>query len=309
MVPCPALTASDDTETPVSEDSQPAANRLRLLAPGLPALVLILVCIWEIVVIARAGNDVGSDKDWRDAAAAVRAKHAPGDLITFAPNWVDPTGRLHLGDLINLDMAGRMDGDRYGVIWEVSVRGARARETRGLDATATERFGAVTVRRFERQPAVVLSDLTKLARTAARKGSVTPVFTEVGFEPHHCVQMTPSVSAPRKVVSLKAGPTKVEVRRRDAQLTYRKLKLGSKLVGYVGISDVFTRRDFRSPGQLRILIDDKEVLSKRVGVRDGWMRFSIDTTPSDAATVTVIASVDGDKAGRRQVCFAAEARK
>lgn len=242
------------------------------------------------MVIARAGGDTGSRDDWQRASAAVREKHKPGDLITFAPGWIDPTGRLHLGDLIDLDMAGRMDGDRYGVIWELSIRGARSKETKGLEPVWHARFGAVSVRRFERVPVKVLSDFVKLMSTASRKGSVMGVFEEVGFEPHHCVRLTPSLG-------------------RDAVVSYNKVRLGSKLVGYVGISDVFTRRDFRAPGELRILVGDKQVHSQRIGVRDGWVRFSIDTTPAAAARVSFEATLTGDKRGRRQVCFAAEARE
>ncbi len=306
------MTASDDTEAPADGDSGPRASRLRLLVPALPALLLVVVAIWEIVVIARAGHDTGSRSDWQRASQAVRAKHNKGDLITFAPGWVDPTGRMHLGDLIPLDMAGRMDGARYGVIWELSVRGARAKETRGLDAATTETFGAVTVRRFERQPVTVLTDFVQSMRTARRKGSVAKVFEEVGFEPHHCVRFNPSIHVKDKKRTKEGKIEPLDppiITRREASATYNKVKLGSTLVGYVGISDVFTRRDFRSPGLLRVVIDDKQVLSKSIGVRDGWVRFEIATSPSDAATVSFVASVDGDKPGRRQVCFAAEARK
>ena len=78
------------------------------------------------------------------------AGHQPGDLIVFAPRWNDPVGRLHLGDLIPVEMAGRLDGERYGRIWELDIRGARAPETRGLTAAEVHDVGGVTVRRFER---------------------------------------------------------------------------------------------------------------------------------------------------------------
>ena len=294
MVPSPALTASDDTTAATPSEAPPAPRWPLRLAAALPAVVLVAVCIWEIAVIVRAGDDVGSDADWDRAAAAVRADHEPGDLITFAPRWIDPTGRLHLGDLISLDMAGRMDGARYGRIWELSIRGAHAPETRGLEPAWTGHFGPVTVRRFEHEPARVLSDFVSLLGTASRSGVVARVFEEVGFEPHQCVRLTP--------VESRGGM-------RPAKAVYRKVRLGQTLVGYVGISDVFTRRDFRSPGRLRVLIGDKQVLTKRVGVRDGWMRFEIATTPTAAATVTFVADILGDKPGRRQVCFVAEARE
>lgn len=323
VVPSPALTAETDKESPdaavaegnaaaagdppagAAEDAvatepagsvgdsssaAPPASPLRVLAALGPAVLLVVISLWEVVVIARAGHDTGSESDWQRAAAAVRARHKPGELITFAPRWIDPVGRLHLGDLIDLDMAGRMDADRYGVIWELSIRGARPPETRGLEPAWQQRFGDVTVRRFEREPVRVASDFVKLLSTARRTGGVGRGLEEVGFEPHHCVRLTP----------MTGGVVKV---------TYPKVRLGRKLVGYVGVSDVFTRRDFRAPGELRIAVDGKELLAKRVGVRDGWVRFEADTTPAAAATVEFSGRVVGEKRGRRNLCFAAEARE
>ena len=97
-----------------------------------PAALLMLVSAWEIVATVRAGGDVGDDRHWAAAADAVRARHEPGDLIVFAPRWADPIGRMHLGDLIPVDMAARMDAAGYARIWEVSVRGERSPE-RGHD--------------------------------------------------------------------------------------------------------------------------------------------------------------------------------
>ncbi len=250
--------------------------RARLLA-ALPAVLLVLVSLWEVVATRLDAGSAPDDDAWERAAQVVRAAHQPGDLIVFAPGWVDPVGRLHLGDLIPIEMAARMDAARYGRIWELSIRGARAPETVGLAPVFEQDVAGVTVRRFERAPAVVVSDV--LAATQ-------PVtLAEVGFEPHRCIQLTPAPGHPLRVTI--------------------PMQLGTKLVGYAGLADVFTRRDIRAPGSLAVEIAGRQVAAVHPGVDDGWVRFEAATTPG-AADVTFVASAD---APQRLICFAAEARQ
>ena len=88
-------------------------------------------------------------------------------------------------------------------------------------------------------------------------------------------------------------------------MTFPQLVLGKELVGYVGLADVFTRRDIRAPGKLAVEIGGKQVASVSAGVDDGWVRFSAPTTPGPA-DVTFIASAT---ANQRLICFAAETRQ
>ena len=258
---------------------------LRSAASGLvPAVLLIAIAVWEVVATLRAPAGVPSQDAWRRAAEAVRAQHGPRNLIVFAPRWIDPVGRMHLGDLISVDDAARMDGARYPVIWELSIRGARAPETAGLAPAWTGEFGGVTVRRFERPPIGLVADLVALAPRAKARA----VLAEVGFEPHRCIQVVPPAG----------GSTTVD---------FGKVPLGTTLVGYVGLADVFTRRDVREPGELAVRIGDREVVRVRAGVDDGWVRFAATTTPG-RATVTFTATA-GPKARDRLICFAAEARR
>lgn len=252
--------------------------RARYLA-AIPAVLLVLVSLWETVAARRDASSVPGDDAWARAAELVRAAHQPGDLIVFAPGWVDPVGRLHLGDLIPLEMAGRMDAARYGRIWELSIRGARAPETEGLTPVFEQETGGVTVRRFERAPAVVVSDAVVLAQPSQ------VVLAEVGFAPHRCIQVTPPPGHPVRVTLA--------------------MQLGSTLVGYAGLADVFTRRDIRAPGSLAVEIGGRQVARVTPGVDDGWVRFEAPTTPGPAE-VTFVASAD---ASQRLICFAAEARR
>ncbi len=167
----------------------------KLVLGLLPAVALAAIAAWSTCRTVGAGAGVPGDDAWAQAAALVRAEHQPGDLIVFAPRWIDPVGRLHLGDLIPIEVAARLDGERYGRIWELDIRGARAAETRGLAAAWTRDVGGITVRRFERAPAEVVTDVLALPPPAtsglAARGPST-VLAEVGFEPHRCWQVVPS---------------------------------------------------------------------------------------------------------------------
>ena len=251
--------------------------RARVLA-AIPAVLLVLVSLWETVAARRDATSVPDDAAWSAAEQVVRADYRPGDLLVFAPRWVDPVGRLHFGDLISVEMAARMDAARYGRIWELSIAGRRADapEVAGLHPVLDRDVGGIEVRRYERPPAVVLSDVF-----AKQPGTVA----EVGFEPHRCIQLVPAPGHPQTLTL--------------------PMRLGTKLVGYAGLADVFTRRDIRAPGTLAVSIGGREVARVSPGVDDGWVRFEAATTPGDA-DVTFTASAD---APQRLICFAAEARQ
>ena len=250
-------------------------------------MLIVAVAVWEIAATRCDATSVPGDDAWEEASAAVRAGYHPGDLIVFAPRWVDPVGRLHLGDLIPIDMAARMDAARYGRIWELSIRGASAPETRGLSPVVTEDHGGVSVRRYERTPVEVVADVRDQLATATSDGArPTLELAEVGFEPHRCLQASPTPG-------------------KQLRITFPRLALGSELVGYVGIADVFTRRDSRVPALLDVEIAGRLVASAEAGVDDGWVRFAAPTPPGPADVTFVLRAA---KPGRL-ICFAAEARR
>lgn len=263
----------------------PSAGLQRVAAAIAPALILVAIAVWEIVATARAGSGVPGATDWQRASDAVRVAHQPGDLIVFAPGWIDPVGREHLGDLMTIEQAARMDADRYGVIWELSMRGARAPETRGLDPNLTLEVGQITVRRFEREPVTVVTDLLTLPPPRPARLELA----EVGFAPHRCLQVTPPPDG-------------------SVTLDFGQVTLGASLVGYVGLADVFTRRDVRAPGTLEVKLDGETAATATAGVDSGWVRFAADTTPG-SHHLEVVATAVGPKSRDRRICFAAEARE
>lgn len=251
------------------------------------ALLLAAVAIWEIVATRLATRSVPDDAAWARAAAHVRSQHRPGDLIVFAPSWIDPVGRLHLGDLMPIDMVARMDAARYARIWELAIRDARAPDTAGLSPVETRDFDGVSVRRYERTPVTVLADVRERLATARTSGAVarppTLELAEVGFTPRRCIQVAP-------------------IARKQMRVTFPDVPAGT-LVGYMGIADVFTRREQRAPATLAVEAGGRVVATARAGVDDGWVRFS---APVPAGEVTFVAS---SAAHNRLICFAAEVRK
>lgn len=259
-----------------------------------PALILAFVALWEMVMVTRARLRPPSEQDWQALSSALRAAHRPGDLIVFAPAWIDPLGRQYLGDLIPIEMAARPDAARYAVVWEVVEEGARAPDTAGLTADRTEEFGRLLLRHYRQTPATVVTDFAAAlpAATVSGRGKGRPSvrLEEVGFAPHRCVLVVPQ---PDETV----------------RLTYPSVALGGELVGHVGLADVFTRRDVRDPARLAVSVDGRQVAAVTVGVDDGWVTFRAKTAARATASVEIAATALGPHARDRRVCFTLEARR
>jgi len=253
-------------------------------------VLLIGVSVWEIAATRCDATSVPDDAAWDDASAVVRRDFHPGDLIVFAPDWVDPVGRLHLGDLVSLEAAARMDAARYPRIWELSIRDARSPDTAGLAAVFDNTVRGIRIRRFDQEAAVVVTDFADKLATTKVEGAPVHVpsleIAEVGFAPRRCIEVVPTPNKP-------------------ARITFPEVQLGRELVGYVGLADIFTRREIRSPATLAVEIAGREVARAVAGVDDGWVRFSAPTTPGVADVTFVAAAIEP----ARLVCFAAEARR
>jgi hypothetical protein len=266
---------------------------MRIAAGIAPAVLLLVVSLWEAWAARVDAIDVPGELEWTAAEKLVRAGYRPGDLIVFAPDWIDPIGRMHLGDLMAVRDVARMDAAKYARIWEVSIRGARAPETAGLhvvgDSDRVKVFPTgIHVRSYEQTPVHVLADVRDLLATAKIDGGGAPhrELAEVGFAPHDCIEVTPASKQP-------------------VRITFPGVKLGEKLVGYVGLADVFTRRDIRAPGKLEVQLAGRPLASATPGVDDGWVRFEAATSPG-TGELTFVISAD---APSRLVCFAAETRE
>jgi hypothetical protein len=245
--------------------------------PWLAAAALLVLSIWEIATLLGVHANAPTDADWDRAAAAVRAAFVPGDLIVFAPAWMDPVGRQHLGDLMTIHDAARMDAARYPRVWEVSARDAHAPDATGT-VGADLGFGALRVRRFDRTPARVTWDLRPRAK-----------LLEVDYAPRECVDL----HAPGK---LDAGT----------------VPLGTSLVAYAGLADFRSRRDNRAWAIVRVLVDDAEAARTIIGSESGWVALPAIATTPGPHHVVFESSVDPTRPERPavlSVCVAAEARE
>jgi hypothetical protein len=241
------------------------------------ALLVALGALGEIGAQAVNSWRVPSDAEWNAAAAYVRARHQPGDGIVFAPAWVDPVGRLHLGDLVPVEEAARPDRSRQARIWEVSIRGAEHPEARGRVAESRV-FGRVRVRRIERRAAQVLYDFGDAVPERRRVG-------EVGFLPYLCIHAAP-------------GDT----------LDFPDVPLGGRIALGGGIHDFQSRYQSDAPVTLEVWLDGKRVASERFG-NDGWRRAAIDTARFAGRRAAVRFRVTAERPLARTFCFHAEVHR
>lgn len=264
--------------------SERVRERLRERPGTLAAAAIFLLAAWEIVAVMRPMSEAPADADWQRAAAAVAAERQTGDLIVFAPRWIDPLGRRWFGDQLTIDQLARMDAAPYARLWEVSIRGARAPETKDAalgKAVFEQSFGPVRVRRFDRTspPPVVTWSLHARADVY-----------EVAHEPHRCMKMPP-------------GPWR----------EHKGVTLGSELVIYAGIADVWSRRDNEAFARVRVLVDGNEVASASIGNDSGWFALpAIATTPGphDVQFDVTLDKERGNPAkAKLDVCIAAESRQ
>ena len=253
-------------------------RRLRARPALVLTVLLVLLAGWEVVTLARVKAAAPDDADWQAAAAFVGSDFRPGqDLVVFAPAWVDPVGRQWLGQFLTLADLGRMDAARYARVHEVSIRDAEAPEIAGLGApVASRELGAVRVRRFEQKPA-------SISWAVPAAGEIQ----EVAHRPRRCLR---------------------GLRRHD----FPAVTLGTELQVYLGLADVWARKENRAFARVRVLVDGQEVGSASVGNDDGWQALAPIATTPGTHDVSFDVSVDperGDpKKARLDVCLAAEGR-
>jgi hypothetical protein len=278
------------------------------------ALGVVALALFETGNALLAPLAAPTDKDWRAAAAEVRAGFHPGDLIVAAPGWADPILRQHLGDLIPLTMAGRLDSARFGRIWEVAQRGARAPETAGLTASQTSRHGALRLRRFE-QPAAKVSfdfvaDWTRATVSRIEGGAITP-----------CDRLPHQVRCP----DIPSSPIKPELLEIDTAphfalgfalsghattvMEYADVPLGRELAVGAGLHNVWQRKAGKGTVSLRVLVAGRELGRIQAGNLTGWTIRRFDTSTLAGQTQTVRFEITVDDPHSRYLGFAAEARQ
>ena len=124
-----------------------------------------LTALFEIFMQWQIPLREATPEEWNQAAKAIAAEKQPEDLVVIAPHWATQ-GRMYLKDLITWEDFGRIDASTYERIYEVSVSGARAPETRGLTPESESSFGRITVNRYRLPPPdEVLFDFVENAKS------------------------------------------------------------------------------------------------------------------------------------------------
>lgn len=251
------------------------------------AFGVALLAVVETAVALWAPHAVASASDWRSAAAEVRAGFRPGDLIVFAPYWADQEGRAQLGDLMPLDMVGRSDDARYARIWELSLRGDHAPETRKLSPQSRHAHGRVETALYEKPAASVTWDSTSHLADARVAGHAEVRTLEIDYQPRHGILAT-----------LEQG--------RETSLEWTDVPLGATLVGWAGLHDYYARKSADGPVDVQLFLDGAALTRLRVVNADGWKRFEV-PTPSGRHSLRVV--ISAPSIAWRNPGFHLEARK
>jgi hypothetical protein len=283
---------------------------------------LAAACALGIVVLAlvEAGNALvsprlaPSDGDWGKAAAQVRAGFRPGDLIVAAPAWADPVLRQHLGDLIPLPVAGRMDAARFGRIWEVSQRGAKSPEVAGGKVEETGRHGGLTVRLYQRQPARVLFDFVadwSRATVSRTQGDQVNFCNPLG-DRFQCPDVPGSPIKP-DLLEIDTNPHWVlgmpMVGSATTVLEYERVPLGRELAVGVGLHNVWLRKSGKGTVTVRVLVAGRELGRLQAGSMTGWTLRSLDTAGLVGQTAAVRFEITTNDPNSRHLGLAAEVRQ
>jgi hypothetical protein len=298
---------------PARDEGEPEVRRLPLKAVVLLLALLGLVG-WEVAATLIQRGAAPTQNDWKAAAAAVRSERKADEPVLFAPGWVEPLGRLHLGDQLSLEQQLLSDVDRYARIWEVSVRGARHEWLASLEPARSWDYGAVTVALFTKPAQKVLFDFTAKILEARvdrhgprhaqcrRQGDrfscdpqqswnwVGPHLAEVGHRPYRCVF---------------AHPVDGHVIR----IAYPAVPMGGAIVGYTGIDDFENRKRADKPVTLKVYVGPRLVGVVVHQNRWAWRRFTLETKEITGQTHPVRFEVSAEAAYARSFCFSAEARE
>jgi hypothetical protein len=285
--------------------------RRRRVSAAVVAAILLLA-LTEAGAALIAPLRAPTDADWSSAAAAVRGGFRPGDLIVAAPAWSDQVMRLHLGDLVPIKMAARLDDARYGRVWEISQRGARADEARGT-VGASSRHGALTVRRWDRQPASVTFDFfDQWARArVARAETGREIPCERLADHFQCPDLGFNFVKPQLMeigTTLRNALYVQPVGGATVVVEYPQVPLGRELVVGGGLHHVWLRKYGDGTVKLRVLIDGKELGRTEASNRSGWRIDHFDTGARVGQPATVRFEITSDKPFSRHFGFTAEAR-
>jgi hypothetical protein len=274
---------------------------------------VVLLALVETAVALIAPSRAPKPEDWQAAAGAVRAGFQSGDLIVAAPAWADPILRVHLGDLIPAEVAGRLDDERFARVWEVSQRGDQAPAARRGQVTFERRFGALTVRRIERPAEAVRYDFVARwddARVTRREASGTAVPCPRAGDRFQC----PGPNYVRRQIvevdtHLHQALLAPAVANAAVVVEFPAVTLGRALVVATGLHNVWMRKEAQGAVVLRVVVGDRIDTTFTTENEDPWTPRRLDTSALAGQTAAVRFEVTAPEPRARLFAFAAEARQ
>jgi hypothetical protein len=297
-------------------------------------LLVPAVGLLELGLHVRQANSAVSDGDWAAARATLEADAKPDDLVVFAPRWVDPLARQHLGDKIaTLAREARPDESRYARAIEVSIRGMHAPELSGWKKTSEKRVGAFTLTVLENpSPAKVIDDLLdhvkpdgmRVSRVDAMGRELDCGFSHgvaqtggLGFGPAipgdrwQCpmggvagITVVPDLDyKPHRCLYAPppGGPSPIRI-------TFRDVAFGSSLYGHHGLYVEAERNKDGAPVTLVFRTGDRMIGTVTHADGDGWKRFELPTSDLAGTRGDLVADVTSPSGNRRMYCFEADTR-
>lgn len=280
--------------------------------PGLGGLAVLLLAVVETVNAVSAPARAPSEADWQAASQTIRSAFRPGDLIVAAPAWADPVMRLHLGDLVSVDMATRLDAAAYGRVWEVTQRGARAPEATGR-VVFESRHGNLTVRRLERTPAEVKFDFVAAWQQArvSRQAGGAEVPCALGPDRIQCPDFGWNSVKPAVLeidFGLREALYAQPVGGANLVISYDDVPMGRRLTVAAGLHHVWLRKAGEGKVNLEVFVGDRSLGRIQVGNRSAWSPHDFDTTDFVGQRQMVKFIISTDNPFSRHFGFAAEAR-
>jgi hypothetical protein len=271
---------------------------------------------------ARLAPTRPSGSDYARAAAHVRGRFEPGDLVDLNPFWARRAQEL-LGDL-PLAAFRRLDEEdlsRYRRVWLISLFGAERRPEvrRGLDARSSlleeRRFGGLDLRLYRLpEPARVLFDFREQLAQAR-------VFVEDRGRRLSCDRWARGHwlcgvarwnTVGREIVSIGDEPRAViwahPVEWGVKTIEFEDVPLGRLLRLRAGFRDEAVRHG-GAPATLAVEIDGREVARWLREGRPGWAALDVDTSAFGGGRRRVAFRVTTPADARRHFCFAAETRE
>lgn len=287
-------------------------------------ILVPLVAAAELARGFQIDHSVSRDAEWKAAARRVREGYRDGDLVVVAPEWAAQVGRLHLGERLQpLEDVARDDTSRFGRLWVLSIRGARAPEEEGARLEGTWAHGRVTVRRLRLPaPARVHFDfvraLPRATVTTTREGQPRPcpwlrAAKGIGGGRFRCdprqdwhhvgVEVLDDLDR-RPHLAVWAHPVRGGV----LSIAFDDVPIGDRLAGHTGLRYEAAKRRTGGPVHLRVHVAEQTYGPFVERDADSWKAFSVDTRALAGRRASVRFEVTARDPAMRHFYFSADTR-